>query len=131
MFTDDDEPQWTQTFFARICACLGALLLAGIYYYWFALLYLGAVADSGIRDFARQVLILNCIPGVFVLTALLLDIRRDHSSEADSWMTRFMRNAPLLSIYPHPLRWILGFELSLWLFAAISSGAAAFLSHPR
>jgi hypothetical protein len=129
MFTDDDEPQWTLAFFARGCACLGALSLAGTYFYWFAMLYLGAVANSWIRDFARQVLILSCIPGVFVLTALLLDLRRDRNREVDNWMTRFMRNAPLLSIYPHPLRWILGSELFLWLFAVVSCGNAAFFSH--
>jgi hypothetical protein len=127
MFTDDDEPQWTLTFFARICAVLGALSLAGTYFFWLSPLFLGAVANSEARDFARFILILSCIPGTLLIAALLLDMRRKHSNQPDNWMTRFMREAPLLSIYPHPFRWILGVEFSIWLFAAASNGLAAFL----
>jgi hypothetical protein len=107
MLMDDDEPQWTLTFFARLCATFGALALAFTYYFWLALFILGGVAYQDLPNFAKNVLLISCVPGVFFVAALLLDLRRDHSKVPENWMTRIMRDLPLLSLFPHPLRWVI------------------------
>jgi hypothetical protein len=131
MLTDNDQRSWVLTFFARFFAVLGTLAFVGTSFWWMSMFYLGGVSNSTMADFAKIVLEIGCIPGALLVVALVIDLKRNRTSDTGSWITRTLRHFPLLSLYPHPLRWILGFELALLLCLNLIFVRVLLFQHPH
>jgi hypothetical protein len=131
MFTDDDEQSWALSFFARFFAILGTLTFGGTSFWWMSMFYLGGVGDSTMLDFSKLVLQISCIPGILLVIALLLDLKRVRKSESENWMTRTLRQSPVLFVHPYPLRWVIGLELFLLLYLNLIFVRVILLKHPH
>jgi hypothetical protein len=130
MWTDDDEPQWTIAFLAWLCTFLGTFpLLAGL---WSCLILPVDFGDPAyVRGKSELVLTVEGIAGAFLLIASGLNLWGSRNQGAIIPANRFMSNVPLLSLYPHPLRWILGFELLLWILLVVSNGLTVLQNLPQ
>jgi len=130
MFTDDDEPRSIIGFVAGLFTFLGTFpLVAGL---WAFLVLPVAESDPAyVRSRSELVLIIEGIAGFFLLITLVLDLWRNRSKEMVRQPNRVMSNLPFLSLYPHPLLWILGFELSLWILLVGLNGIALLRSFLR
>ena len=121
MFTDNDEPQWTLKFLTVLSIGLGTPPLA--FGYWIAFVLPVSLSYPGyMRSKCQQILVIESIAGVLLLTALALELFRKSDDESRGWISRSMGSLPLFSVYPHLLRWAIGIELSLCAIAIVLAG---------
>jgi hypothetical protein len=121
MLLSNNERQWGLVFFARLFTTLGTPPL--LFGYWSAIKLPADMSDPAfVASKFELVLCIEAVAGVFILCALLFDLLRTRSYEVPGWINRVMCDLPLFSLYPHPLRWILGTELLFWVLVMVQSG---------
>jgi len=121
MIQDDAERQWAMAFFARSLTVLGTLPLA---YGFLCLLVLPVETGNPAFIVAKCELILwpEALAGLLLLAAMAIDLKRRRRDEYPTHIENIIRGIPLLSLFPHPLRWILVLELFFWALLVLPTG---------